>query len=466
LELNDVVRRILVQHWRLILLLTIVPVWLAALWHVNDTATYTASSRLVLDTPDPETRAESTAIADMARAIATSPSQVRAAVAKAGLSPRDDVGVSVHALGSSGVLELSVTDRNPRAAAAIANALAKRLIETRRSVTEGEVNRVLADLDMRISKLNRKIAQADGKIELLDVTAATATTAAEANEARDARNELARTRDFLAQQRSLFEAQRIDLLSTAAGRPRPSVISVATPPRSTDGSGWLADLALGGLLGLVLGLGVAGLMETLRPHVVGGDSLAAALGTAHLGTLPGSPDQPRSLAEAERIGTRLRLAVDAMKLRNVDLIAARPPVELRPLAERLEVATRMPTPLAERLEVATRMQMAPERSEGRVPVEAGGRSAAVDVEGEDAAVATAARPTTRVRAFDPRERSVSNGGATGLVVVAPTTLRNREVAETADLLKVLPVSLLGVITYSQPRSGRLADRLLRRGSDE
>jgi capsular polysaccharide biosynthesis protein len=452
LELNDVVRRILVQHWRLILLLTIVPVWLAALWHVNDTATYTASSRLVLDTPDPETRAESTAIADMARAIATSPSQVRAAVAKAGLSPRDDVGVSVHALGSSGVLELSVTDRNPRAAAAIANALAKRLIETRRSVTEGEVNRVIADLDRRISELNRKIAQTDGKIELLDVTAATATTAPEANEARDARNELARTRDFLAQQRSLLEAQRIDLLSTAAGRPRPSVISFATPPRSTDGSGWLADLALGGLLGLVLGLGVAGLMETLRPHVVGGDSLAAALGTAHLGTLPGSPDQPRSLAEAERIGTRLRLAVDAMKLRNVDLIAARPPVELRPLAMWLEAAARMP--------------MAPETSEGRVPVEAGGRSAAVDVEGEEAAVATAARPTTRVRAFDPRERSVSNGGATGLVVVAPTTLRNREVAETADLLKVLPVSLLGVITYSQPRSGRLADRLLRRGGDE
>lgn len=452
MELNDVVRRILVQHWRLILLLTIVPVWLAALWHVNDTATYTASSRLVLDTPDPETRAESTAIADMARAIATSPSQVRAAVAAADLSPRDDVGVSVHALGSSGVLELSVTDRSPRAAAAIANALAKRLIETRRSVTEGEVTRVIADLDRRISELNRKIAQTDGKIELLDVTAATATTAPEANEARDARNELARTRDFLAQQRSLLEAQRIDLLSTAAGRPRPSIISVATPPRSTDGSGWLADLALGGLLGLVLGLGVAGFLETLRPHVVGGDSLAAALGTAHLGTLPGSPDQPRSLAEAERIGTRLRLAVDAMKLRNVDLIAARPPVELRPLAMRLEAAARMP--------------MAPETSEGRVPVEAGGRSAAVDVEGEEAAVATAARPTTRVRAFDPRERSVSNGGATGLVVVAPTTLRNREVAETADLLKVLPVSLLGVITYSKPRSGRLADRLLRRGGDE
>jgi hypothetical protein len=452
LELNDVVRRILVQHWRLILLLTIVPVWLAALWHINDTATYTASSRLVLDTPDPETRAESTAIADMARAIATSPSQVRAAVAEADLSPRDDVGVSVQALGSSGVLELSVTDRNPRAAAAIANALAKRLIETRRSVTEGEVNRVIADLDMRISQLNRKIAQADGRIELLDVAAATATTATEANEARDARNELARTRDFLAQERSLLEAQRIDLLSTAAGRPRPSVISVATPPRRTDGSGWLADLALGGLLGLVLGLGVAGFVETLRPHVVGGDSLAAALGTAHLGTLPGSPHQPRSLAEAERIGMRLRLAVDAMKLRNVDLIAARPPVELRPLAMRLEAAARMP--------------MAPETSEGRVSAATGGRSAAVDVEHEEAAVATAARPTTRVRAFDPRERSVSNGGATGLVVVAPTTLRNREVAETADLLKVLPVSLLGVITYSQPRSGRLADRLLRRGGDE
>ena len=46
-----------------------------ALLHRDDSTTYTASARLVLDTPDPTSGPESVAIADAAKAIATSRAQ-------------------------------------------------------------------------------------------------------------------------------------------------------------------------------------------------------------------------------------------------------------------------------------------------------------------------------------------------------------------------------------------------------
>ena len=82
MELNDVARRIVGQHWRLIASAILVGILLAALAHVGDDKTYTASSRLVLGTQDPKTQAEAASIADTAKAIATSPAVVPRCCAK------------------------------------------------------------------------------------------------------------------------------------------------------------------------------------------------------------------------------------------------------------------------------------------------------------------------------------------------------------------------------------------------
>jgi len=110
MELHEAARRIVGQHWRLILFL--LGAGLAAV-HSGGARTYTASTRLVLDTQDPKTRAESIAIADTAAAIATSPAQVEGALRDAHVAGRDSVKlaknhVSLRGLGASGVLELSV----------------------------------------------------------------------------------------------------------------------------------------------------------------------------------------------------------------------------------------------------------------------------------------------------------------------------------------------------------------------
>ena len=89
MDLNEAGRRIVVRHWSVIVFCICMGVGLTALMHIRDTVTYTASARLVLDTQDPESRAASAAIADTAKAIATSPSQVSDALRNADVPERD-----------------------------------------------------------------------------------------------------------------------------------------------------------------------------------------------------------------------------------------------------------------------------------------------------------------------------------------------------------------------------------------
>src|SRR6478609_284743 len=275
MELNEAARRIFGTHLRLIALWVIFGFVAADLLHAGNQRTYTATTRLVLDTPDARDRSDSTAIADMAAAIATSPSEVRGALEDAHITTRDPVDlarhhVSVTALGSSAVLDLSVSDPNPRVAAAVSNTLASRVIQTRLKVSS-QLQQVLTDLDRRIGTLNRRIGALDTQIASLGLTNAQARDAAQ------------RSRDFLAQARSVYEAEKVSLLSTDAQRPTPAIISQAPLPTHADSSRLLQDLVLGALLGLVLGIGSAGLIETVRPTFVGGDVLARELDTPLLG---------------------------------------------------------------------------------------------------------------------------------------------------------------------------------------
>src|SRR6476620_4141933 len=138
MELNEAGHRIFLQHWRLIALVLAVCTAGGALLHRGDVTTYTASTRLVLDTQDPQSRTGSTVIGDTARAIATSPYEIQRALDQAGIRGRRPEEVAKHAsatpLGTSGVLQLSVSDSSPVIAQRLADALAESVIRTRSSV--------------------------------------------------------------------------------------------------------------------------------------------------------------------------------------------------------------------------------------------------------------------------------------------------------------------------------------------
>lgn len=425
MEIDAVARRIIAPHWRLISFVLVYAVVVAAFLPRPD-STYTASARLVLDTRDPESRAESSAIADTAKAIATSPSLVADALDKAGVRGHDPIEVaskrvSVRALGTSGVLQLSVRDEDPRIAAAIANRLSAVVIESRLDVTRGEVDSFLNDLNDRIVDLSHKIAAADRRIDALNVQMVVAPTAAQQNRLRADRDERSRTRDFLAQQRSLVESERVALLSNDALRPRPSIISHAGPAEQADPSRRWADLLLGGLLGLFAGVGLAALIETFRPTLVGGDAIAQELGIPFVGTIPGGRRGEENLRVAARTATRVTLAAERAGVGKINLVGAGAAADPDCVAQQLKA-------------------LPAEGLSSEEPMSGG-------IEGASAILSA---PTIAV-GLDGSSR---NGGRPGVVVVAPRRLKRAELVETAQLLRVIAVPVLGLVTHGRMSSRR------------
>jgi uncharacterized protein involved in exopolysaccharide biosynthesis len=422
-ELNDALRRVFGQHRALIVAFVVLGLVLAGLMHMGDSRTYTASTRFALDTEDPETQAESASIADTAKAIATSPLQVKGAIARARATGRDPVAtaknhVSIRALGSSGVLQLSVTDPNPRAAAAISNALAERVINARLKVSSGQLKQVVGDLTQRIDEVNQSLASLDAKIDSLGAQGVgVASGEPVGKELRD----LLTQRDSLSQQRSVLESERVRALSTDALRPAPTIISPATAPRHADPSGRLPDMVLGALLGLILGVGLAALVETLRPTLVGGEALARELDTPLIGTLSGSKDRGQRLEDVVGVVGRLQLAARARNVRNIGLVAARRDIDLEGLAQRMD-AVWFDAPLIASL--------------------VGGNGA--EHEAEEGPPSS---PEFHVRPFSVRQLAMSNGGGMGLALVSPPTLKKTELDEVMHLLRMSPGPLVGVITY-------------------
>jgi capsular polysaccharide biosynthesis protein len=416
MELNDALRRIVGQHWRLLGACVLGGIMLGLLFAPRGTH-YATSARLVLDTPDPVARQQSSAYADTAKAIATSPSEVSKALRRSGVGGVDPAEfgakhVSVSALGSSGVIELKVTDSNPRLAASVANALAQSLIRTRRAIANGQSDRILADLDRRIADLTTKISAAQDRMNALSLQIATA-GGSDSTSLREARDSVSNAHDLLVQQESLLESERISLLSSNAGHPEPAVISPATTPTKAEPSHRMNYIVLGALLGLILGIGAAGVAETLQPTLVGGDTLAGELDTALLGTLA----DDTSAAEVTDVGARLRLAAEAADVRNVAMVTA-----------------------------------------GGV----NGDGVAASLNAADASHAGNGNghgADLRIGNFDPQNPPFNNGSRSGLVLVSPTALKKTELNDIEHLLQASRLPLLGVITYTAP------NRHLRRGAE-
>lgn len=431
MELNDAVRRILGQHRWLIIACVGLGVCAAVLMHLGDTKTYTAQTRFTLDTEDPETSSESTSIADTAKAIATSPVQVKRAIASARVTGRDPIEVaeekvSISALGTSGVLQLSVTDAKPRPATAIANALTERVISTRLAVKDGQLQQVMSDLTRRIDALNLKLSDLSTEIEALGGSPLPDGSAESAGSEKV--RDLLRQRDEITQQRTVLESERIRALSTDALKPTPSIISPATAPRHPDSSRRLPDMVLGGLLGLIFGVGIAALIESFRPTLVGSDALANEFDTPLIGALSRSDGSTDHVEDVIAIAARLRLAAKARGVRDIGLLPIRRNLDVRRLAELLDEHSVAAPVLA-----------------SVVGSPAGPQAETVI---EDIA-------RCRIRPFDVRSSTLGrNGRATGLVLVSPTAIKKTELDEIKHLLRMSPGPVVGLITYASAHDDR------------
>lgn len=334
--LQEVIRRVVLGHWYVIVFFVLAAFGVVMVIHLSEPATYTASTRLVLDAPAPQSVGEAQALSDGAKAIVTSPSHIVAALKAAGVA-RDPVkveqNIALVPVGTSGVLQLSVTDTSPAVSAAITNALADDLIQTRLAVSPAAR---IAALDSRINTLNDRITAIDeqvatleGQLAAISVNPGDATTAAVQAQILDDRiAAYSSERSALTQQELQLESERNNLVSSGS-ESTPAVIDRATPPTHPDPSRLPIDLALALVIGLVLGTGAASMLEIFGPSLSGADAIASTLGLPVLGTLP---DEDGTIAD------RLTLGARAADVEAIELVAMGHVTGLPALAKALSAA--------------------------------------------------------------------------------------------------------------------------------
>ena len=225
-DLQDIARRTVGQHRWVILALVLIGAAIAGIAH-GGAQTYTATTRVVLDTPDPTDRNEAIAISDTVQAIATSPTLVRAAVRTAHIKDRDPLNIAEHhvsvtGLGSSAIVSLSASDANPGIAAALANAISQRVILAREQFASGTRDQELTTLERQTTDLSARIASANVRIDALNSQIAQA-TGGQGAALRARRDAVLRQSDFLTQQRGV-----LDLSASAS----------SAPPRCGRGRRW------------------------------------------------------------------------------------------------------------------------------------------------------------------------------------------------------------------------------------
>jgi capsular polysaccharide biosynthesis protein len=428
MEMQEVVRRVVVGHRLLILAVLVLSMGAVLSYHLQEAPTYSAATRVILDFPNPSDAVQAATIADAAKAIVTSPSHVQAALGVAGVV-RDPIlegrRISVVPMGTSGVLQITVQDTNAAAAAGIANALTDDLIQTRLAASPAaqipaldsqikSIDDQIKGLGDQLTSLDEQIASLGGLLNALNVDPTTFQAAAvRAQILTDQIAAKTSERSTLTQEMLSLDAQRASLAAQRAGlatggtRPVPTVIERASTPVEPDPSRLPIDMALALLGGLILGLAAASALEIFRPSLTGGEAIADALGVPVLGWIPDpSGTLPR----------RLRQVATAAEIGAVELIGAGDTFGLSAIAKSL------------------RSQLGPDQ--------AGGKRLAVYATND----VPARYRNGQTQSF-------------GLVVVAPERLQRAALAPISELVSNSGRTLLGVITHRSDHPTANAKRI-------
>jgi len=279
------------------------------------------------------------------------------------------------------------------------------LIKTRLQATRGAFSQIVAGLDDQLLAIDREIAR-------LRRTGAGDVTSTRARLSQ------------LSQERSDLGSERESVTVQDALRPQPTVVDPAHEPVAPDPSRRLQDLALGALLGLVVGIGIAATIETITPTLVGAEAVAREVGAPVLAELPRANGNSTAF-QRELADNHVRLAAGFVRMGAFEL------ADLGPVTMFTDVAL-----LASRLSD---------------PI----RAARVRVTGGDHLEVRSVRR--------PRGGVVDDGTtSSGLVVVTPTVVKRRNLHWVASSLQTGDLKPFGVVTY--PSTGRwrtVAHRLSR-----
>lgn len=429
------------RYGLLMLLVVALPMVAVGTYLSRQPATYTASARIVAADHTPQASAEASALVSQVQALATGRDVVSAALGSAKVRRDPDQAVrdiTVAGLGTSAVVDISYTDRDPQAA---------------QNVTAALADSVVSQLDAaRLAGLPQALQQVDKQLSDLNTTRLTVATRAQYN-----------TLDLAAQNRLAdIDRQIADLTSersrladeaTAVGHT--SVVALPARPAHADPSAMAPMLAVAGLLGLVIGLIIIGVDHTMRPKVSGVIPVARLLDVPVLGSVGSDP------AKLMAVGRCIRLA--ALRAGISTLVLTRPGHRPVPpeLVDRIAAASLRPQPVPARVAVpldveAARLVGVPgadslaARGVGQeVPgvlaqsVEATVGSSAVTVlpTADEAPRVTTLREVCALEELDPDAEFTS----IGMVVLASGSHRLRAVDAVRNLVAASGWPVLGVL---------------------
>ena len=268
MTIDDLFKRIVRARLPLLACFVLVPLLGVLLLGSRQHPVWVANARVQVFDGAPSSTTEADGSSSRVLALATTPGVVSSALADAHVT-RDATDLAEHdisaqRLGESTVVELAVKDTDPAAAAAIVKALADRVATFMNEGSRSHFRSTLAKVDAQIATTNR--------------TRDEVTTSLAAAIDPRVRNTLRARLASLASTSSQLAQQRTSLVVADATRD----LVVAIDPNSRDvravPSSLLPRSALAVLLGLVLGLAVAVLLETLRPRLADARAVSRLLG--------------------------------------------------------------------------------------------------------------------------------------------------------------------------------------------
>jgi hypothetical protein len=248
---------------------------------------------------------------------------------------RDAAGVAdvvqVDPIGTSGVLELTVTDRDEQVAGLLAASLADEVVRIRAAVVLGDTRRLMGTTDEQIQALGAELSDLAKRIARIESAQDGQILPVPAMQLRH--DAAVAQHNALEDRRTSLIAQRQQLAQELAATPRPRVIDPAASMESLASVGLPARLVVGGMLGLILGVGLAAVWEMRRPKL-DESALAARLDAPLLGRLQRPPT-----ADAEPTDPWLASYFDSVceraEARHVDVVPVGPKVDLTGLIRSL-----------------------------------------------------------------------------------------------------------------------------------
>jgi capsular polysaccharide biosynthesis protein len=303
MTIEEMFRRIVRAHLGVILVCTLLPIAVAIGVQMDRPKLSEASVRVQVISGAPSTATEAEGISSRVLALATTPSLLGAAMKEAkvqrNLADFAATHVAAQRLGESSIVQLSITDHDPEAAGRIAVALSAQVAAFMNNGDRAAVTAARSKLDKDVAAANRHLDQLTNRLR----------GTADLNARAGLQAQIQSADQLIGQ----LTNQRATLL--IADATRDVVVPIGTTPEiSSIQSSLLPQAALALLFGLVLGLTVAAVLETVRPRLASVRALARMLQAPVLGR---STEEIESLRNTMALAAR-RQGVDAIVLMSAE----------------------------------------------------------------------------------------------------------------------------------------------------